>query len=236
MLKKILRALALAAVLVLGYFAVRDSIEATKSPPPPPEYGFLVLGDAYTAPKTINPSQRWAQQVVTIFREERFSVRDPQYLAEEGMKTERLVSEIDRPEFQYPYNLVLLQIGAADIVAGVTAEDYRVKFSNLLIKAISLVEGDPAHVIVLSIPDWTAIQANDLADRESVRQKINRFNEINDEVSHQTGVRYVSVTNLSRMAAHDLSLLTEDRKALSEHMHQLWARKIYPVALTALGH
>ncbi|MCE2510770.1 MAG: hypothetical protein J4G10_07330 [Alphaproteobacteria bacterium] len=235
MLKKIIRSFALAAVLVVGYFAARESYEMTRPPPPEPTYQFLILGDSPAAPAHVTRAQGWPQQMITIFREEHLLVNDPDLIAETGMQTERLGVEIDDPKYLGKYNLVLLQTGADDIVAGVDAETYRVKFANLLIKAKTLVDGDSSRVIVLSIPDWTAIQAKPVSNRVKTKATIDRFNAINLEESGNAAVRYIDITNLSRQASYDLSFLSEDGKNPSDRMYEIWARKVYPVALTALG-
>lgn len=233
--KQIIRSLALVAVLVLGYFAARESFEAAQPPPPPPTYQFLILGDSHTVPPHVVSSSHWPQQMITIFREENVLANDPLLIAEVGMQTEHLAVKVDNSEYIGKYDLVLLQSGGDDIVAGVDAETYRVKFAKLLAKARAVVEGDSSRVIVLSIPDWTAIQAKDVRNREKIRKKIDRFNEINEEESSNAAVRYINVTSLSRMAADDIDFLSDDRKNPSDYMYEIWARKVFPVALTALG-
>ncbi len=235
MLKKIIRSLVLVAVLVIGYFAARESFEATRPSPPPPTYQFLILGDSHTVPIHVVPPDRWPQQMIIIFREENVLANNPHIIAEIGMQTERLAAKIDNSEYMGKYDLVLLQAGGDDIVAGVDTETYRVKFASLLAKAKAIVEGDSSRVIVLSIPDWTVIRAKDVPNRKKIRKKIDRFNAINEEESSNSGVRYINITSLSRMAADDLSFLSDDRKNPSDYMYEIWARKVYPVALTALG-
>jgi len=233
--KKIIRSILLVAVLVLGFFAARETLESLQPPPPPPQYRVLVLGDDTTVPMATSPAERWPQQMLNIFREENHLVEDPHILAETGMGVERLVEAVARPGFKGPYDLVLLQIGADDIGANVDPENYRVKFANLLIKAIARAGNDPSRVIVLSIPDWTAIKEKKLTNRAAIKNKIDRFNEINLEESSNAGVRYVNITSISRRAAFDISFLSDNRQDPSGRMYEIWARKIYPVALTALG-
>ncbi|MGB1548374.1 MAG: SGNH/GDSL hydrolase family protein [Alphaproteobacteria bacterium] len=235
MLKKIVHSLILVVVLVIGYFAARESYDKTRPPPPEPTYQFLVLGDSYTRPDHVTLAQSWAQQVVNIFRDERLLVNDPDFVAKVGMQTERLGIEIEDPKYKGKYNLVLLQVGADDILAGIDEETYRIKFANLLVKAKALVEGDATRVLVLSIPDWTAIRSKEVANREQTRATIDRFNEINAEESSNATVRYIDITNLSRQAAYNLSFVSEDGTNPSDYMYEIWARKVYPVALTALG-
>ncbi len=207
MLKQIIRSLALVAVLVIGYFAARESFEAAQPPPPPPIYQFLILGDSHTVPTHVVQPDRWPQQMMIIFREENVLANDPLLIAGTGMQTERLAAKVDNPEYIGKYDLVLLQTGGDDIVAGVDAETYRVKFASLLVKATAVVEGDASRVIVLSIPDWTVIRANDIPNREKVREKIDRFNEINEEESSNAGLRFINNKRLYRLAADEISFL-----------------------------
>ena len=235
MSKNVLRSIAFLAVLGIGFLVVRATLDAMKPEETPPLYQFLILGDRTTVPLNIAHPNRWPQQLASIFREENHLVETPHILAKVGMSIVKLTDEIIRPEFQGPYHLVIVQIGADDIAAGMDQETYRVKFSNLLRNATARAGKDPSRVIVLSIPDWTAIKEKKIDNREAVKKKIDRFNAINMEESSNAGVRYVDVTGLSRRVAFDLSFLTHDRKKPSERMYEIWARKIYPTALTALG-
>jgi len=235
MSKNVLRSIAFLAVLGIGFLVVRATLDAMKPEETPPLYRFLILGDATTVPMNISKPNRWPQQVASIFREENHLVDPPHILAKAGMGITKLAEELIRPEFQGPYDLVLVQTGANDIAAGMDPESYRVKFSSLLRKATARAGKDPTRVIVLSVPDWTAIKKKKIENRETVQKKIDRFNAINMAESSNAGVRYVDVTSLSRRAAFDPSFLSRDQKNPSERMYEIWARKIYPTALTALG-
>lgn len=235
MSKKVFRTVLVLAVLGLGFFAVRETLDALKPPPPVPHYQFLVLGDSTSVPRATPDVNRWPQQLQAIFVGERHQVEKPAILAKTGMGIEALVAAVAKPEFQGPYDLVLVQIGADDIVAGMDQETYRVKFSNLLIKAMARVGNDPSRVIVLSIPDWTAIKARQIPNREAVKKKIEHFNAINSDASANAGVRYVDIIGISRQVAFDVSFLSDNLQSPSGRMYEIWARKIYPTALTALG-
>ncbi len=234
--KNVLRSILFLAVLGIGFLVVRATLDAMKPEETPPLYQFLILGDRTTVPLNIAHPNRWPQQVASIFREENHLVEMPQILAKVGMSITKLTEEITRPEFQGPYHLVIVQIGADDISAGMDQETYRVKFSNLLRKAVARADkDDPSRVIVLSIPDWTVIKEKKIDNREAVKKKIDRFNAINMEESSNAGVRYVDVTSLSRRVTFDRAFRSHGQRSPSERMYKIWARKIYPTALTAIG-
>ena len=63
-------------------------------------------------------------------------------------------------------------------------------------------------------------------DSDLIGREIDLFNTVNREEAARLGVTYVDVTEISRRAKTDLSLVAADGLHPSADMYQLWAEKI----------
>jgi len=190
---------------------------------------FLALGDSYTIGESVPETERWPVQLVALLRERGVSIQDPEIIAKTGWTTDELADAIQRANPQPPYNLVSLLIGVNNQYRGYSQETYRLEFATLLQQAINFADGDPNHVIVISIPDWgvTPFGANDSRGRSSdqISNEIAAFNAINLEEATQLGAHYVDITPISLGAANNLTLLAPDQLHPSGKMYALWAEK-----------
>ena len=198
---------------------------------------FLALGDSYTIGESVAPEERWPVQLATLLRAEGLDVGDPTLIATTGWTTDELSAAIDRANPQRAFDLVSLLIGVNNQYRGRGQDEYREQFAALLQRAIGFAGGNPARVLVLSIPDWgvTPFAARLERDPAAVAADIDAFNAINRAETERPGAHYVDVTPFSREAAHDPSLLADDGLHPSGRMYAEWARLALPAAREALG-
>ena len=198
---------------------------------------FLALGDSYTIGESVTPEERWPVQLATLLRAEGLDVGDPTLIASTGWTTDELSAAIDRANPQGTFDLVSLLIGVNNQYRGRGQDEYREQFAALLQRAIGFAGGNPARVLVLSIPDWgvTPFAARLERDPAAVAADIDAFNAINRAETERPGAHYVDVTPFSREAAHDPSLLADDGLHPSGRMYAEWARLALPAAREALG-
>ena len=198
---------------------------------------FLALGDSYTIGESVAPEERWPVQLGALLRAEGLNVGDPTIIATTGWTTDELSAAIDRANPQGAFDLVSLLIGVNNQYRGRGQDEYREQFAALLQRAIGFAGGNPARVLVLSIPDWgvTPFAARLERDPAAVAADIDAFNAINRAETERPGAHYVDVTPFSREAAHDPSLLADDGLHPSGRMYAEWARLALPAARAALG-
>jgi lysophospholipase L1-like esterase len=198
---------------------------------------FLALGDSYTIGESVAPEERWPVQLGALLRAEGLNVGDPTIIATTGWTTDELSAAIDRANPQGAFDLVSLLIGVNNQYRGRGQDEYREQFAALLQRAIGFAGGNPARVLVLSIPDWgvTPFAARLERDPAAVAADIDAFNAINRAETERPGAHYVDVTPFSREAAHDPSLLADDGLHPSGRMYAEWARLALPAAREALG-
>jgi lysophospholipase L1-like esterase len=199
---------------------------------------FLALGDSYTSGEGVDPIECWPVQLAARLRERGFMIADPVIIARTGWTTDELSRAIDQAAPIGPFDLVTLLIGVNNQYRGRPEAEYREQFAELLQRALALAGNDPAHVIVLSIPDWSVTPfAAKGADRSSIARvtaALDRFNAINRAEAERSGVRYIDVTPISRQAAHDRALLAGDDLHPSGKMYAEWVALIEPAAYEIL--
>ncbi len=194
----------------------------------------LALGDSYTIGEGVKQSERWPMQLASQLRKDNLKVDTPQIIAVTGWTTTDLMSAIEKSRLEHRYDLVTLLIGVNDQFQGYSEESYAIGFNKLLVKAIELAGGRPNRVIVISIPDYSVTPFGKRFGSARIRAEIDKFNEINKEIATENRVHYVNVTEISRRAAEDPTLLASDGLHPSAKMYAEWVELTVPVTKSML--
>ena len=194
----------------------------------------LALGDSYTIGEGVKQSERWPMQLASQLRKDNLKVDTPQIIAVTGWTTTDLMSAIEKSRLEEQYDLVTLLIGVNDQFQGYSEESYAIGFKKLLAKAIELAGGRPNRVIVISIPDYSVTPFGKRFGSARIRAEIDKFNEINKEIATENHVHYVNVTEISRRAAEDPTLLASDGLHPSAKMYADWVELTVPVVKSML--
>ena len=196
---------------------------------------FLALGDSYTIGTSVAPEQRWPAQLVGLVRAQGGVLGDPRYIAQNGWTTFALDAALNREAPEGPFALVTLLIGVNDQFFHETSLAYGNRFEGLLGRAIGLAGGDPCHVLVLSIPDYSVTPFGMSIDPPRIAREIEEFNRINRAATDARGVRYVDVTPSSQRAAEDPGLIAADGLHPSGRLYAEWAALALPAAQASLA-
>lgn len=191
---------------------------------------FLALGDSYTIGESVRDTERWPVQLVSLLRARGLAVADPLVIARTGWTTEELSAAIDAARPRGTFDLVSVLIGVNDQYRQYPIDRYRARFRALLRRAIGFAGGEPARVVVLSIPDWGVTPFAAGRDRASIAAEIDAYNTINRDEAAAAGVHYVDVTPASRLAAAEPALIAADGLHPSAAMYGAWASELRPVA------
>ncbi|MDZ7764738.1 MAG: hypothetical protein U5K00_09960 [Melioribacteraceae bacterium] len=73
-------------------------------------------------------------------------------------------------------------------------------------------------------------------DPQKVGEEIDLYNSIKKEESDKAGAHYVYITDISKEAKNDASLLAEDKLHPSGKMYLLWVERILPIAKQILDY
>jgi lysophospholipase L1-like esterase len=196
---------------------------------------YLALGDSYTIGEGVIESERWPSHLSKLLEDQGVRVDELTFIAQTGWTTGELLQAIAAADPGSDYQLVSLLIGVNNQYRGLSQEEYQREFVLLLKQAVHFASGEPGHVVVLSIPDWSVTPfAEEDHYPPKITIEIDAFNAINQTESERLGVHYVDVTPLSRRVGGDPSFLAADGLHPSGKMYARWAERVLPVALSIL--
>ncbi len=196
---------------------------------------YLALGDSYTIGQSVNANETYPAQTVAILKNAGINFNAPEIIAKTGWTTADLQKAINHHQFAFAkYNIVTLLIGVNNQYQGKSELEYKNQFTELLQKAIQLAGNISSHVIVISIPDYSVTPFAQNSDTALIAREINSFNIINKEISSSYKVNYINVTDESRKAAADASLITYDNLHFSGKEYAIWAKMIAEVIRNCL--
>jgi lysophospholipase L1-like esterase len=197
---------------------------------------YLALGDSYTVGEAEPQEQSFPYQLADSLRLDGYvNTEDPEIIAVTGWTTLNLITAINNhAPLPHTYSFVTLLIGVNDQFQGASQSGYRINFVQLLNTAISYAGGDKTRVFVLSIPDYGVTPFAGGQDAV-IGPEIDAFNAINREESGNAGVNYLDITDISREAASDLSLIAPDGLHPSGKMYTQWILKLLPMVESRLG-
>jgi acyl-CoA thioesterase-1 len=204
---------------------------------PPSEHtlAYLALGDSYTIGQSVPEAQRWPVQLVVKLREAGVPIADPVIIARTGWTTAELMRAIDDQYSDGVYDLVSVLVGVNDQYRGYPIDEYRAEFREMLGFALSAVGGEPARVIVLSIPDWGVTPFADGLNNTEIAAEIDAFNAVAREESAAAGIQYFDITPISRQAPQNPALIAGDGLHPSGEMYAAWVEVVYPYVFELLS-
>lgn len=189
-------------------------------------YTYLALGDSYTIGEKVSTAENFPNQVAMILREANIDFRSPRIVAKTGWTTDELQTAIKKTRLQRHYDFVTLLIGVNDQYRGKKVVEYIPRFEALLKQALSLANNDTSRVVVLSIPDWSVTPFAEGRDRAAIAKEINDYNAANQLIAQQYHIPYLYITESTRRAATDDTLLAQDGLHPSGKEYAKWAREV----------
>ena len=195
---------------------------ALHTPKPAPSY--LALGDSYTIGEAVDSDERYPVQALQAVE----PGGKVDIIATTGWTTGNLLDALEASKPAAGYQAVSLLIGVNNQYQGRSQAEYQEQFTTLVKKAIELAGNRPAHVLVLSIPDYSVTPFARHRDTAAIAAQIDSFNAINNRVAAAYKVNYLDVTTESRKAATDAGLIAADGLHFSGKEYAVWARLMEP--------
>lgn len=199
------------------------------------EADYLALGDSYTIGEGVKVGDTFPWQLHVALTEAGFDVGKPLIVARTGWTTVDLLRAMGGLELpEKPYRLVTLLIGVNDQYSGRRVKDFEPDFEKLLDIAIDAAGGDRSRVVVVSIPDYLATPfASGMNDELNIAS-LQAYNDAIRKHAEARGVKYVEITEGSRAAENDATLLAEDGLHPSGKQYAQWVEAILPAATEAV--
>ncbi|WP_431128497.1 SGNH/GDSL hydrolase family protein [Flagellimonas flava] len=187
---------------------------------------FLALGDSYTEGTSELSINSWPFQLSAQLRKKKIPLKDPKVIARVGWTTSDLLQAIASENPKPNYDLVSLCIGVNNQFRGQSFENFQQEFSILLEKSISLAQGNPKNVIVLSIPDYSVTPYARFKDTSRIAKELEAYNNYIEKEAATKKVSFIEITKISRNARVNPYLLTQDSLHPSKKMYKAWVKKI----------
>jgi len=193
-------------------------------------FNYLALGDSYSIGESVLLEDNFPNQLTVLLNEESKQWAPARIIAKTGWTTDELqegIKEAQKNDLLLPsYDLVTLLIGVNDQYRGKPIEEYKPQFEALLQQAILFADNKPSRVLVISIPDWGITPYANGRDREQIAREIDGYNAINRKVALDHKVPYLNITDWTREAENDATLLASDGLHPSGKEYKRWAEKI----------
>ena len=168
---------------------------------------YLALGDSYTIGEAVPYNFSYPYQLWQALKQQKYNFAKPTIIPTTGWTTDELISAIAQNSGVQgkTYDMVTLLIGVNDQFQGLSQDNYKIKFQQVLNTAIQFANGNKTHVFVLSIPDYGVTPFAGGND-SMIGPLIDQFNALNKSISLAAGVNYLDITGISRQAATDPTL------------------------------
>jgi len=194
---------------------------------------FLALGDSYTIGEGVADEDRWPAQLVVRLRSSGVPIADPRIIARTGWTTDDLLDAIHRERLTRTFDLGTLLVGVNDQYRGDGTGRYRRSFETLIGSVLAFAKL-PAHLIVLSIPDWSVTPFAAGRDGPAIAREIDAFNRENRATAAAHGARFLDITPSSRQASKQSALLAPDGLHPSATLYSIWVDQLVPLSLDVL--
>lgn len=195
---------------------------------------YLALGDSYTIGESVPAGQSFPYQLVNELNKQKHILNNPEIIATTGWTTGELIDAILQSDISdKKYDFVTLLIGVNDQYQGLSKENYKIKFQQVLNMAIKLEGGNKKHVFVLSIPDY-GVTPFGKENEATISSQIDEFNVISKQISNTAGVNYLDITPISKLAKIDPGMVADDGLHPSAKMYREWVKLLAPVVIAEL--
>jgi lysophospholipase L1-like esterase len=186
---------------------------------------YLALGDSYTIGESVADQERWPNQLVMKLTQAGRPVDKPTIIATTGWRTDDLKNAIEKAQLKPEYDLVSLLIGVNNFYQGKPIEQYKIEFTELLNTAIQLAKGKKENVFVVSIPDYGYTPFGK-PKQEQISKGIDAFNAANKQIADKNGIRYITITDISRKGIVKPDLVATDDLHPSGKQYTEWVTRI----------
>jgi len=188
-------------------------------------YSYLALGDSYTIGESVKESERWPVQLSNSLRNK---LNKPVIIAKSGWTTDQLIDTLNKINFNKKFDFVSLLIGVNNQYRGRSVENFKEGFTILLKKSIEYANYKKERVMVVSIPDWGVTPFAKNKNRTIIGNEIDAFNKVIHDECMKNNITFFNITEISRKALNNNSLIAEDGLHPSKKMYKQWVKIIKP--------
>ena len=189
-------------------------------------YSYLALGDSYTIGEQVLPGDNFPNQTVKLLNktvDSGSTFNPPEIIATTGWTTDELNTAIDAAHISTTYDIVSLLIGVNNQYRGRPVNNFEIEFEQLLQRAIGFTNNKPAHVFVLSIPDWGVTPFAEGRARKTITAEIDAYNKVCETTTKKFQTNYIDITAAQRADGNKEEFLAADKLHPSGKEYTKWA-------------
>ncbi len=189
-------------------------------------YSYLALGDSYTIGEQVAFADNFPNQTIQLLRKNGLAFYAPEIIAKTGWTTDELIDAIENTTTLETYDIVSLLIGVNNQYRGGSAEQYKIEFEDLLMRAIKFADNNVSHVFVLSIPDWGVTPFASDRDSGQIATEIDAYNLVCETAAALHKTNFINITTSQRADGNSLNFLAPDGLHPSGMEYKKWADKL----------
>ncbi len=216
-------------IVLLGCSSSEDAFREKPPVPSSASHHYLALGDSYTVGESVPKDKSFPGQLRDSLQKTLNTEIGLEIIATTGWRTDNLQNAINSGTKRSNYDLVTLLIGVNNQFQNRPFDQYEKEFPELLEKAISLANGSPENVLVVSIPDYGFTPFGQQRDMDKISREIDAYNVFAASVSTDKGVAFVNITDITRNGLDDPSLVASDGLHPSGKAYGQFIERIYPL-------
>jgi lysophospholipase L1-like esterase len=222
----------LAALLAAGLFVAGCAVNGER--PTESVLRYVALGDSYTIGTSVDPPERFPDQLVVALGPEAPTLGLVANLGVNGYSSADLIRE-ELPALEdLDPGFATVLIGVNDVVQGVPIETYEANVATILDALLARLPA--GRIVSVAIPDYTVTPAGaDYGDPTRQHDAIVASNAVMERLAGERGIVYVDILDLSLRAAGDRSLVAGDGLHPSGAQYGLWVERILPVVERLIG-
>jgi lysophospholipase L1-like esterase len=194
---------------------------------------YVALGDSYTIGTSVEPAERFPDQLVAALAEDGIPLELVANLGVNGYTSADLIRDelpaLDdlAPEF------VTLLIGVNDVVQDVTPEAFEANVATILDALVARLS--PSRIVTVAIPDYTVTPAGaDYGDPRSRHDGIVADNAVVARQAAARAIAFVDIFDISLGVRDDRRLVAGDGLHPSGAQYALWVERMAPVVRALL--
>jgi len=195
---------------------------------------YVALGDSYTIGTSVEPPERWPDQLVEVLGGDPPSLSLVANLGVNGYTSRDLIRD-ELPEIaRLSPGFVSVLIGVNDVVQGVPTAAYEANVATILDELLRGLA--PDRIVTVAIPDYTVTPAGaDYGDPRQQHDGIVVNNGIMARAAAARAIPFVDTFDLSLRAATARRLVADDGLHPSGAQYATWVERIAPVVAALIG-
>ena len=207
-------------------FFVLDSFGQSTKP-----LRILYLGDSYTKGEGLKSEETFPYLVSQKLQNKGIQVKNPVVIAETGWTAGNLMSAIrglERSNYgnHDTFDYITLCIGVNNQYQGRSTIEYAYLMREVIRIAMKYVNYDTTRFIVLSIPNYGYTPYGKKMDVKKINFELDSFNFYAKLEAKNNRVKFIDITESSKLVSKDNTLLAPDQLHYSRKMYDIWADKI----------